>query len=625
MRIFTNLHAMVFAAILVAISVTGKLFAINLGEMLRISYENLPIAMAGIIFGPFAGFVVGICADICGCLAVAYTINPIITLGAGAIGLVCGTISLFAKNRFSPVWLIVSDVAGHIVGSIIIKTIGIAIYYGAENGFWALMFTRVATYIPVVIFEIIIFVFLLTNKHINRELIKLTQRKIKRTRKNKMTYTEALEYIHSVSWKGSRPGLERITELCKKLGDPQKNMKFVHVTGTNGKGSTCAMTEIILRKSGYKTGLFTSPYVRFFNERMAVNGKSISDDQLAEITAFVKPYADSMEDKPTEFELITAIAFEYFRREKCDVVVLEVGMGGRLDSTNIIENPLVSVITGISLDHTAFLGDTEEKIAAEKAGIIKKGCPVVYGGRDFGVTDTKETGEKTAFSVIKEKADELGCAFSFCDYGALNLKKCDLDGAVFDYKDRKDVKISLLGLYQPQNAVKALEVIDALRSSGLIIPEEAVREGLAEVKWSARFEKLSEKPLVLYDGSHNPEGIAEAQRTLKYYFGDRKVNILTGVMADKDYSEMAEKLAPLANKIFTVTPDNPRSLKAEELAKVYEGFGVTSKPFDTVENGYRAAFEDSKNSGIPLVCLGSLYMYAEVAAAADLLSLKMKV
>ena len=177
LKIFTNLHAMVFAAILVAISVTGKLFAINFGEVLRISYENLPIAMAGIIFGPFAGFVVGICADLCGCLAVGYTVNPIITLGAGAIGLVSGTVSVFAKNRFSPIWLVVSDVAGHIIGSIIIKTIGIAIYYGAENGFFALMLTRVGTYIPVVIFEIVIFVFLLTNKHIKRELIKLTQGK----------------------------------------------------------------------------------------------------------------------------------------------------------------------------------------------------------------------------------------------------------------------------------------------------------------------------------------------------------------------------------------------------------------------------------------------------------------
>ena len=179
-RIFTNVHAMVFAAILVAISVTGKMFAINLGELLRISYENLPIVMAGIIFGPFAGLAVGICSDLCGCLAVGYAINPIITLGAGAIGLVSGTLSLLAKNKFSPVNLIISDVAGHIIGSIIIKTIGIFLYYGAEQGFWWLLYSRIGTYVPVVVFEILVFLFLLTNKHIKKELLKLTHTRSKR-------------------------------------------------------------------------------------------------------------------------------------------------------------------------------------------------------------------------------------------------------------------------------------------------------------------------------------------------------------------------------------------------------------------------------------------------------------
>lgn len=180
LRIFTNVHAMVFAAILVAISVTGKMFAINIGELLRISYENLPIAMAGIIFGPFAGFIVGICSDLCGCFAVGYAINPIITLGAGAIGLVSGTVSLLAKNKFSPILLIISDVAGHIIGSIIIKTIGIYIYYGAEKGFWWLLYSRIGTYVPVVIFEVLVFLFLLTNKHIKKELSRLTYTRPKR-------------------------------------------------------------------------------------------------------------------------------------------------------------------------------------------------------------------------------------------------------------------------------------------------------------------------------------------------------------------------------------------------------------------------------------------------------------
>ena len=195
-----------------------------------------------------------------------------------------------------------------------------------------------------------------------------------------MNYSEALEYIHSICWTFTKPGLERISALCEKLGNPQDDLKFVHVAGTNGKGSFCSMLESVLRHAGYKTGLFTSPYIKVFNERMQFCGENISDEELAEITEYVKPFADSMEDKPTEFELITAIGFEYFKRKNCDVVILEAGMGGRLDSTNIIKSSLLSVITGIALDHVAFLGDTPEKIAAEKAGIIKAGGCVLFGG-----------------------------------------------------------------------------------------------------------------------------------------------------------------------------------------------------------------------------------------------------
>ena len=431
-----------------------------------------------------------------------------------------------------------------------------------------------------------------------------------------MTYNEALEYIHSVCWKGSRPGLERITELCHRLGDPQNSLKFVHVTGTNGKGSTCAMTESVLRAAGYKTGLFTSPYVKTFNERMAVNGENIPNEKLAEVTALVKPYADEMADSPTEFELITAIALVYFKLEKCDIVVFEAGMGGRLDSTNVIERSEVSVITGVALEHTEYLGDTVPKIASEKAGIIKKGCPVVYGGRDFGELISPEN-EKTAFSVVSEKAFELGSELTFCDYNALNVTGATLDGATLDYKEHKGIRIPLLGLYQPENCVKALEVIAALRRRGYAISEDAVKEGLSRVVWRARFEKLRREPLTLYDGSHNPEGICEAVKTLRYYFGDQKLNLLTGVMKDKDYVYMAQMLAPLAAEVFCVTPDNPRSLPSEELKNVYSGSGVRSSAYETVDEGVKAAIGSSRKDGAPLICLGSLYMYAEVSEAVE--------
>ena len=195
-----------------------------------------------------------------------------------------------------------------------------------------------------------------------------------------MNYKESLEYIHCGFFGGTRPGLERVGELLGKLGDPQDSLRFVHVAGTNGKGSVCAMTDSVLRAAGYHTGLYTSPYLERFNERMVCDGEAISDEELAELTSYVKPFAEEMEDKPTEFELITAVAMLFFARHKCDPVVLEVGMGGRLDATNIIKTPLVSVITGISLDHTAILGDTVAAIAREKAGIIKPGVPVIFGG-----------------------------------------------------------------------------------------------------------------------------------------------------------------------------------------------------------------------------------------------------
>ena len=196
-----------------------------------------------------------------------------------------------------------------------------------------------------------------------------------------MNYNEALNYIHSNFWQGSKPGLERTQALLEKLGNPQSALRFIHVAGTNGKGSFCSMLSSVLIEAGYRVGTYTSPYILRFNERMKVGGKDIPDDTLARLTTKIQPIADSMTEKPTEFELITAIAMEYFKEEKCDVVVLECGMGGRLDSTNVIENPVLSVITGIALDHTAFLGDTVEKIAAEKAGIIKEGRPVVFCGK----------------------------------------------------------------------------------------------------------------------------------------------------------------------------------------------------------------------------------------------------
>lgn len=416
-----------------------------------------------------------------------------------------------------------------------------------------------------------------------------------------MNYTEALEYIHSICWTFTKPGLERIASLCKKLGNPQNDLKFIHVAGTNGKGSFCSMLDSVLRRAGYKTGLFTSPYIKVFNERMQFCGENISNEELAEITEYVKPFADSMEDKPTEFELITAIGFEFFKRKKCDVVILEAGMGGRLDSTNIIDSSLLSVITGISLDHTAFLGDTPEKIAAEKAGIIKQNGRILFGGNSKSVEE-----------VIKAKAAEMGADYYFADKSGLEILSSDLSGSIINYKEYNELKLPLLGLYQPLNAANVLCAVEILRGQGFKIDEKAVREGLLAARWPARFEIISRDPLIIFDGAHNPEGIETAVESIKRYFGDEKVAVLTGVMKDKDYNYISRKFAEIADRAFTITPANPRALPAEEYAKVLEGVGITATSYESVASALADAKKFSKDSGTPLVCLGSLYMYCEI-------------
>lgn len=416
-----------------------------------------------------------------------------------------------------------------------------------------------------------------------------------------MNYEQALEYIHSINWTFCKPGLERIGALCEKLGHPEKELRYVHVAGTNGKGSFCSMTASVLQAAGYKTGLYTSPFIRTFNERMQINGENISNEELAEITTYVRPFADAMTDKPTEFELITAVAFEFFRRHNCDIVVLETGLGGRLDSTNIITTPLLSVITGIALDHTAFLGNTVEKIAAEKAGIIKEGVPVLFGGED-----------DTAAAVIARTANAKNAAFTRVDYQALTNVRADLSGSRFDFGEYTDVHIRLLGLYQPKNAAVVLSAISLLRTGGLSIPDAAVYEGLQNAVWHARFEVVGHDPLILFDGAHNPQGIEQAVKSVKHYFKDEKVYLLTGVLKDKDYTGIAAMLSEIAALAFVMTPDSPRALPAKEYAAVLRNAGIPAQNFDNIPAAFTAAKQAAKADGKPLVCLGSLYVYASL-------------
>lgn len=419
-----------------------------------------------------------------------------------------------------------------------------------------------------------------------------------------MNYSETLQYIHSVSGHFCKPGLERITALCDALGHPERDLRFIHVGGTNGKGSFCAMTESVLRAAGYRTGLYTSPYIKEFNERMRVNGENISNDELIELTAQVRPIADAMEDKPTEFELITAIAFLYFKRHNCDVVVLEVGLGGRLDSTNLIQSPCLSVVTGIDFDHTDLLGDTLEAIATEKGGIIKQNRPVLYGGIDPAVRNTLD-------SIAKEK----NAPFYTADRSRLTVKQLSVDGTVLNFGTLCDLKLPLLGAYQPLNAVTVLSAMGILnQTKQFVISEKAIRAGLASVRWPARFEKLNDRdPLIFFDGSHNPQGIASAVETVQTYFPSQKVAILTGVMRDKNYGVMIEHIGRIAQKVFTVTPANPRSLPSAEYAAHFSNSGIDAVSCETVAEGVQNAIDYARSEQIPLICLGSLYLYGELS------------
>ncbi len=414
-----------------------------------------------------------------------------------------------------------------------------------------------------------------------------------------MNYSQALEYIHSINWTFCKPGLERIRELLKHLGDPQNELRFVHVAGTNGKGSFSSMLESILRSAGYKTGLFTSPYIKTFNERMQINGEMISEAELTEITQSIKPFADGMKDKPTEFELITAIGLEYFRKNKCDIVVLEAGMGGRLDSTNIITTPVLSVITGIALDHTQFLGDTVEAIAKEKAGIIKEGVPVLYGGRD-----------ESARRVIASHANEMHSTFSYVDHSLLNIKEMTLEQSVFDFENHKNVAISLLGIYQPENASLVLKAVDILNENGFGITQEALEKGLKNAKWPARFEILSHSPLVIFDGAHNPQGIDASVKSIKTYFKDQKVLVMTGVLRDKDYLYIADRLKEITDTAYVFTPENPRALSKEEFSAVLNKQNVSTKTFESIHDAYLFGVSEAKRLNMPFMILGSLYTYA---------------
>ena len=420
-----------------------------------------------------------------------------------------------------------------------------------------------------------------------------------------MRLEEALAYIHKVDWRGSVPGLSRIDELLGRLGHPERDMKYVHITGTNGKGSTCAMLASVLRSAGYKTGLYTSPYIFRFNERMQIDGAPISDGALCALVEELQPLADSMEDVPTEFELVTAIGLTWFSREKCDIVVCEVGMGGEFDATNVIPPPEVAVFTNIGLDHTAVLGSTVEKIAATKAGIIKPGCSAVL----YPSTPSVQ-------AVIEGRCREQHVPLEAVRLSGMRCVSDDLDGQVFDLPPRKRLRLPLLGGHQLRNAATALTAADVLRQRGWHIPEDAVRQGLAAVTWPGRFQMVRRHPTVILDGGHNPQCMEALAGAIREYLPGQSVTVLTGVLGDKDFAQMYDHIAPLAARFIAITPDNPRALPAPQLAAHLNRYGKPVTVCRTIPDGVAQLLAQTPPDGAA-VCCGSLYLLGDVAQALE--------
>lgn len=376
---------------------------------------------------------------------------------------------------------------------------------------------------------------------------------------------DPVAYINKPRWQQMSLGLSRIEELLEKLGRPQDGLRFVHVAGTNGKGSVCAYLASALQESGYRTGLFTSPYIERFEERIRVNGTNIPADALLEATLEARDIAESMTEHPTEFELMCAVALLHFSRTRCDIVVMEVGLGGRFDATNIIERPEVSVICRLGLDHTGILGNTMTEIATEKAGIIKPGCPTVSWPQ-----------EPEGNAVLEQICQERNSRFLTCDFDALRLEPLRLNPNASAQPMRRFVyrghhyQTRLLGSYQPSNAALAIDALRALRDQGWQVPDTAIEAGIAACTWPGRFELCATRPLFIVDGGHNPQGAQVMAETLQELLPDAKPVFLIGILADKDYPAMLHEVVPLGKAFVCVTPQNPRALPAAELAKAIE-------------------------------------------------------
>ena len=420
-----------------------------------------------------------------------------------------------------------------------------------------------------------------------------------------MNLEEAVGYYHSLERFGIRPGLERIRSLCSLLGEPQSRFACVHVAGTNGKGSTCTELASILTAAGYRTGLYTSPYVIEFRERIRLNGEMIPPEALCRVTQKVRTAVETLASQGTtvtEFEAVTAAAFLYYAESGCDIVVLETGLGGRFDATNLVASPLCCVITSVSLDHTKILGDTVELIAAEKCGIIKPGRPVITGAEQL----------PSVLDVIRQAADKQGSELIVADPSELIPLHSDITGTDVSWQGI-ELHIPFCGAHQVCNTALVLSAVTVLRREGYRITDGQIAEGLAAATIPARIEIINRSPLVILDGSHNDGSTAALADALKAYLPGKRILAVMGMMADKDCSSALNHLLPLFSKVIAVAPSNPRSMEAERFRDLVLQQGVDAQAAASPAEGVSEAVRQLKGYDALAVC-GSLYLAADIRA-----------
>ena len=425
-----------------------------------------------------------------------------------------------------------------------------------------------------------------------------------------MNYKEARVYLDEVSKYGSVLGLESMRELLHRLGDPQNELKFIHISGTNGKGSVLAYLSTILSGAGYRTGRYISPTLFSYRERIQVDGEYIEKESLACHVTAIAAAAEDMQKaglpSPTVFEIETALAFLYFKEKRCDIVTLEVGCGGLLDATNVITTTLMEVIASISMDHTDLLGDTLAKIAAQKAGIIKPDTMVVSAQQ-----------KSEAAQVIEDTCKEQHCTLQMVDESKISNVHYGAEGQTFSYKTWENVAISLAGSYQIKNAALALEGVEALRKLGYALSDQQVREGLLHTAWRGRFTTLRRDPTVIIDGAHNPAAALELKESLERYFPGKTLYFVMGMFKDKDYAQVIDLTAPLARHIITVEPPgNPRAMPARELAEAVGKVNPSVEWADSVAHGVEKALAMAGKEDAVIV-FGSLSFLGEAADAVN--------